>query len=319
MTTITMRPYVDEADLEPIAEMLNLCETVDQLDEGISVEELRDEFDAPSLDKARDLRLWHDADGTLIGFGQMWIPSSAEVADGSLWFRVHPEARGNGLEDQIVEWGAERIAEVGQERGKPAQLRAGARSTNGERIAVLERNGFTIARYFLRMVRPLDEPIPEPQLPEGFKVRHLNGEEEAEAWVESFNLSFIDHYNHHPLPVADRKHWMTESSYAPERDLVVVAPDGIIAAFAMCWINPQENERTGRNEGWVNILGTRRGYRKMGLGRAVLLAGLRRLKADGVDCALLGVDAASPTGATRLYESVGFRQLHTFINYVKDV
>ena len=29
--------------------------------------------------------------------------------------------------------------------------------------------------------------------------------------------------------------------------------------------------RTGHNEGWIGILGTRRGFRKMGLGRAMLL------------------------------------------------
>ena len=96
-----------------------------------------------------------------------------------------------------------------------------------------------------------------------------------------------------------------------------MAEDGTIAAFDLCQIDPAENERNGRNDGWIGILGTRRGYRKLGLGRAMLLAGLQHLKANGVENARLNVDAANPTGALRLYESVGFSVLHSWQSYEK--
>jgi ribosomal protein S18 acetylase RimI-like enzyme len=51
----------------------------------------------------------------------------------------------------------------------------------------------------------------------------------------------------------------------------------------------------------------------------MLLSGLHRLKANGVDTAKLGVDADSPTGATRLYESARFRVLRTSVSYKKDL
>jgi ribosomal protein S18 acetylase RimI-like enzyme len=51
----------------------------------------------------------------------------------------------------------------------------------------------------------------------------------------------------------------------------------------------------------------------------MLLAGLHQLRAGGVDTALLGVDADNPTGAGRLYESVGFLKLHTWIPYEKEM
>ncbi|MGQ4646967.1 hypothetical protein [Lyngbya aestuarii] len=47
----------------------------------------------------------------------------------------------------------------------------------------------------------LAEPIPEPQLPEGFTLRHLRGEQDAQAWVEMFNETFIDHWNYHPQTI----------------------------------------------------------------------------------------------------------------------
>jgi len=49
------------------------------------------------------------------------------------------------------------------------------------------------------------------------------------------------------------------------------------------YINQPENVRSGRNEGWIKFLDTRRGFRKLGLGRAMLLAQMRQLKVAGVE------------------------------------
>ena len=81
MMTLTMRPYAGERDLQAIADLMNACEAVDRLDEGISVAELQRQIDSPFLDRARDFRLWEDADGKLIGFGNLWFPESGETID----------------------------------------------------------------------------------------------------------------------------------------------------------------------------------------------------------------------------------------------
>jgi hypothetical protein len=94
MITLTMRPYGGEADLEAIANLINACEIVDQLDSGTSVPELRQSLEEPSLDKARDIRLWEGADGQLVGLGKLWIPPIGEVIDGFLGFRVLPTGTG---------------------------------------------------------------------------------------------------------------------------------------------------------------------------------------------------------------------------------
>lgn len=314
-----MRPYTGETDLQAIADLLNACEAVDHLDEWTSVSELRREFDAPSVDKARDISLWEDADGRLIGFGQMWIPKLGEVIDGFLWFRVHPSTRGGNLETQIVRWGEERMREVRQERRLPVKLRSGARDCLKERIALLEGCSFTADRYFFTMARSLAEPIPEPHFPTGFKLRQVDGEQDAMAWVEMHNQSFIDHWNHHDLTLENYKYQLTDPDYRPELDLIAVAANGTFAAYCHCFINSEENARKGSNEGWISVLGTRRGFRRKGLGRAMLLAGMRQLQAAGMDTAKLGVDAENPSGAGRLYESVGFCKIYTQISYIKDV
>jgi len=318
-TNIIMRSYAGEADLPAIAHLLNACEAVDQLDAGTSVEELRQEFADPDWDLSRDLRLWQDETNHLLGFGAVWVLPPGGNDSGFLWFNIQPDVRGTELEAQILAWSEQRMHEVAHDRGVSVNLRASARAGHHYRVSLLERHGFVSDRYFYRMMRPLAEPIPEAQFLVGFSVRQVDGDRDAEAWVEMFNQSFIDHWNHHPLTIEQFKHHLTEPDYNPEFDLIAVAADGTFAAFCYPEIYQQDNARSGRNEGWIAVLGTRRGFRKLGLGRAMLLAGLQTLRAAGVDTALLGVDSENPSGALRLYESVGFTQRYTSIAYAKEV
>ena len=324
MTTQTLfrdRTYTD-SDIQAVCDLLNVCDTFDKMDDNYSVDNLQTEFNHPELNKARDLRIWEDEQGNLVGFGQLWARKSKEdeALDGSLHMRVHPDNRNLGLEDTIMSWGIERAREAGREQGLTARITAGTRDHDTHARDVFERHGLEIVRYFFTMVRDLNEPIAAPQLPEGFTLKHSSTDpEDVEKWVEAFNLSFIDHWNHHPATVEGHAHWMSNPDYSPERDLIAVSPDGTVAAFCFCWIDHEDNERNNRLEGWIDILGTRRGYRKIGLGRAMLLAGLHRLKQDGMTVAKLGVDADNPTGALQLYESTGFSKRNTFVAYRKEL
>lgn len=314
----TARSYADETDLQAIAALINTCEAVDQLDQGTSVEELRQDFADPEFDLTRDLQLWVNAPEQLVGYGSLWLPPSSDTQDGFLGFRVRPDVRSQGIEDQILAWAEARLREKSQASGLAANLRAGAREHQADRLALLEAHGFSSVRYFYRMARPLATAIPTPQLPPGYQVQALHSSQ-VEAWVELFNQTFIDHWNFHPLTVEQRQHWLTDPDYEPGLDLVALDPEGTFAAFCLGSIYSQDNRRTGRHEGWIADLGTRRGFRQQGLGRAMLLTGLQHLKAKGVATALLGVDAENPSGALRLYESVGFRQLFTSIAYCKTL
>jgi len=239
--------------------------------------------------------------------------------DGSLYMRVRPGVRDQGLEDEIVAWMEARTREKGEELGLPARLQGETRDHDIYGRAIFEHNGMSAVRYFFDMRRDLTQPIDEPEFPEGFKMIHSRGVQDVAAWVDMFNQSFIDHWNHHPATVESQAHWLESPKYDPERDLIAVAPDGTFAAFCFCWVDPEANERNNRLEGWIDMLGTRRGYRKIGLGRAMLLAGLLRLRAEGMTIARLGVDAENPTGALRLYELVGFVTEHTSVVYRKEI
>ena len=64
--------------------------------------------------------------------------------------------------------------------------------------------------------------------------------------------------------------------------------------------------------GWVTLLGVRADARGGGIAAALLRAAFAGFTARGTHTVLLVVDAANPTGATRLYESVGMRVVKRF-------
>ncbi|MEQ8542020.1 MAG: hypothetical protein RIB93_31755 [Coleofasciculus sp. D1-CHI-01] len=156
MSIITRRPYRGETDLDAIANLINTCESVDQLEEGTSVTELKQSFDDPFIDKERDLFLWQDADDQLIGFSRLWIVPTDTVIDGFLGFRVHPTARSGDLQEQIIAWAEERLRQVSQERGLSVNVRCGSRADQTDRITILERCGFKRDRYFFTMALGVD-------------------------------------------------------------------------------------------------------------------------------------------------------------------
>ncbi|MEC4989616.1 MAG: GNAT family N-acetyltransferase, partial [Oscillatoria sp. PMC 1068.18] len=316
MLTITKRFDQDEADLAKIVELINDCEAVDNLDEGTSISELRRMLENPLFDLSRDVCLWEDSEGKLVGFANILLKKTTKFVESFLWFSIHPTARSSNLEKEILAW-VQRISREVADRDKlSVRLLTSARAENQSRISFLDNAGFQVERYFYRMQRSLLELIPEPQFPSGYIVRHPNYEQEIVAWVEMFNQSFIDHWNYQPLTVEEFAYEISDPDYRQELDFITVAPNNTFVSFCSGYINSAANQRKNSREGWISCLGTIRGFRKQGLATVMLLTGMRSLQAAGMDTALLAVDTTNPSGALHLYEAVGFAPVYKRVIYV---
>ena len=147
-------------------------------------------------------------------------------------------------------------------------------------------------RQFWTMARPLDLPIDEPALVEGINVRPYRRPDDNEEARKAFNDSFSDHWDHHPTPAEDWEFWTAQPDTRPELSWLAEIEDhpGTFAGFCIISINSEDNRKRGVQEGWIELLGTTRDWRRVGLGRALLLNGLCSLANAGMETALLGVD-----------------------------
>ncbi|WP_088893530.1 GNAT family N-acetyltransferase [Leptolyngbya ohadii] len=319
MLTLTARSYAGQIDLQSITDLINQCEAADREEEFYSVEEVEQELTSPGFDPAKDMRLW-ETDGKLLALGELWISDADDPnLTAFLCIFVRPDRRYQGLEQETIAWAEARLRQVGQMRQQQPVLQCSSVDWQHQTIEILEKSGFAIERRFYTMRRLLTEPIPAPSFPEGFRL--INGRDGLDnaALVELYNQTFIDHWNFHPMTIEDLQHMMAEPNYRPDEFLVVAAPDGTYAGYCYCASQSEANKHLPQPIGWVHGLRTRRGFRRMGLGRALLLAGLHRLRSTGMELAHLGVDLDNPNQALALYESVGFQPLRTRLIYSKAI
>lgn len=306
---VTVRPYVGPADLGPVLDLLVACRRAGCLDAWPTVAILRRLLHDPAPDWEHDTRLWEEA-GAIAAFAFLWEPHH------NLVFLVAPrQDAGEGLSAAVLEWATARAGEIGQRAGTPVELSVRAREDDAAHIALLECHGFVAQDWHtVRLARRLNEPLPNAGIPPGFVVRHVAGEHEAPEYVALYR----DAMDARAATVEWRLSVIREPEYDPELDLVAVAPDGTWAALCKGIVDREESARLGTVQGWTDPIGTRPAFRRLGLARALLLDGCRRLHERGVEVALIGTGSWN-TATLALCEAVGYRPLYRVLSYSRPV
>ncbi len=217
---------------------------------------------------------------------------------------VSQGAKGRGLGSKIVANGVGRAHERGAARVQTFMVEPDTAA--GELFA---GSGLAPVRRFYEMAIALESAPAVPSLPTGLTLESFRAEH-ARAFYETLDGAFQDHWEHHSVPF-DR--WWEQKQAAHDFDptlwFLVRAGDEIAGVIR------NEPERNGG--GYVAALGVAREWRGKGLGRVLLLRTFAEFYSRGVTRVTLGVDAESPTGATRLYESVGMRMETAAVVYEK--
>lgn len=308
------------SDLPAIVAFYQYCERFDPLDPAPSLAYLQYRLDHPPPGGILHRHLWETPTGEIAGIVALWIADfdSEDPNDEvtvRLAVRVHPDHRQGILAEEMVAWAEQQALESAAAAHRPARILVGTHDSQTYYTDLYEHQGYTAIRWFHELHRSLTDPIPPPQFPVGFTSRptHPN---EAAAWVEMHNQAFIDHWHFRPITLADHQYRLQHFTYQPELDWVAVAADGTLASFCTARITTNDYA-VPRPEGWIVMLGTRRGYRRIGLARALLLQGLHQLRACNLDTARIGVDSQNPNQAKALYESVGFQVKHAAVTSEK--
>jgi ribosomal protein S18 acetylase RimI-like enzyme len=308
-------------DVSALHQMLLAADEVDDTDMTDTLADMQTQFDDPWSNPLTDSLIALTPDGQVAAFARTFMnPQPEEENRVFLWVEVHPDQRGRGLEDFVLDWaearGVQRLRAVSN--ALPRLLRSGVPDNLLDRIARLEARGFRPVRYFYRMRRDLSEPIPDVRLADGLTLRTFTPDLSRRV-LDAFNEAFRDHWSFELITDEDWQQFFIErSSFRPDLTFVVMDGDQVAGA-SFNTISLEANAREGISEGWVAELAVRRAWRKRGVATALLCATMRAFKAEGLDFATLGVDTENPSGALRLYERVGFRPVKRFIQFEKPV
>lgn len=171
-------------------------------------------------------------------------------------------------------------------------------------VALFRGRGYEEVRRFYDMAIELESAPPEPTVPEGLALDDFR-ESDARGFHEAIEEAFRDHWDWSGMPFDE---WW-ELRRGEDHTLWYVVRDGTEIAAAV------RNESGRHGGGFVAIIGVRRAWRGRGLGKALLYRTFGEFWRRGVTRVTLGVDAESPTGATKLYEKVGMHVESAMVVY----
>jgi hypothetical protein len=297
MRHVTSREYAGEKDFPGIIEFTTRNRPPQYRNDYPGSVDLEEAF--ASVIVPKNTRLWFDDDHSIA-----WA-----YVDGynNLIWELDPQYAGQ-LGTEIVKWG-EKCVRRNLSNVKKGTLYANCRESYTERIAFLEQHAFNqMQDTTVRLIRPLSEAIPAPELPAGFHIRPILGKQEAEAVAAMHRAAFGTDY----MTTENRLIIMNTSGYDPALDLVVIAPDGSIAANCICSVGEQEKI------GFTDPVSAHPRFQGMGLVRALLLTGMRLLKERGMSYARLGTSGEN-VRMQRSAESVGFKVEYKTIWFSKEV
>ena len=140
-------------------------------------------------------------------------------------------------------------------------------------------------------------PFPPVSVPNGFRLKCV-AEDNDLGKVHRVLWRGFGHGNEPPTDgIEDREFMQSAPNFRKDLNIVVEAADGSFVSYCGMWYEPMHGI------GYVEPVATDPDYRRMGLGTAAVLEGIRRCGEQGATVAYVGT-------AKPFYQSLGFRQIY---------
>jgi mycothiol synthase len=214
----------------------------------------------------------------------------------------HHRVRGADIGTELV---TAALGVVATEGGGHVHLWVPKPGAHHDEIAA--RTGLTAGRELLQMrcTLPLDERW-------SLDVRAFEPGRDEDAWLEVNNRAFHWHpeqggWDLETLLSREKQPWFDPAGF-------LLHERGRLAGF--CWTKVHDD--TEPRLGEIYVIAVDPDFQGLGLGRALVLAGLDSLARRGLTVGMLYVDRTN-TGAVHLYEDLGFSVDHVDRAYVTDV
>jgi mycothiol synthase len=289
MTELSWRAELSGAEAEEVGGLAAAAAAVD------GVDPLGEHVFLHLRDGATAHLLARDGGGELTGFAHL----EADATGGSAELVVHPAHRRAGLGRQLVE----------ALTGRVQPLRVWAHGNHAGAVRLAARLGFKPVRELRRMGRGLLDPVAEPDLPDGVRIRQfVVGADEPE-FLRVNNAAFDWHPEQGGWTLADVALRESEPWFDAAGFLLAVNRDDRLLGFHWTKVHAGAEPL-----GEVYVLGVDPAARGTRLGAALTLAGLRHLRGLGLHRVMLYVEADNHA-AIRLYDRLGFTLWDSDVSY----
>ena len=250
-------------------------------------------LDESSLDK---IGIWEDADD-IVGVVHH------EHRMGEIYIEISPDY--SYLKKDMLEYAQEYLY---RDENEGRLLQVFINQTDDEFEAIAHDLGFHKEETHQEDMSQLKivDPFPIINVPEGFRLKSLQEDNDLIKIHRVLHRGF----NHPGEPPADeikgRKKMQSAPNFRKDLTIVVEAPDGNFVSFCGMWYE------ASNKIAYVEPVATDPDYRRMGLGKAAVLEGIRR-------CGELGATDAFVGSGQTFYIAMGFRKIFTCYLWTKHL
>jgi len=254
-----------------------------------------------------------DRSGEVVA-GYAHLDPTDPVEGASAELVVHPGHRGHGYGRLLVAEALRVADELAGGRPGGARLRLWAHGDRPAARALAASMGFEEIRRLLQLRRSLAEPPPPVDLPPGVLLRTFRPGRDDDAWLALNALAFADHPEQGKWTAEDLHARMAESWFDPD-GFLVAEQGGRMVGFHWTKVHggngadgaaaPGAATHGHDPIGEVYVVGVDPAAQGGGLGRALTLAGLHKLRAQRLRQAMLYVEADNAP-ALAVYQRLGF-------------
>jgi ribosomal protein S18 acetylase RimI-like enzyme len=318
---LTFRHYKGEEDYPDMMEVNNGSKIADEMGHDLhTLDTIRYVYGTtPNHDPYKDV-LMAEVGGKMVAYKRLYW--ERELDGPRLYWHygfVLPEWRGKGLGRAMMRWVEERAREIEATREDEGQayISTSAYSNMTGMENLLKADGYEPVRYAFHMQTPDLDHIPDKPMPEGLEVRPVKPEHYRAIWQAS-SEAFQDEWGATTANDEDYERWVNDFRNEPELWRVAWDGDEVVGVI-LNYINHDYNARTGRKLGYTEGISVRRPWRRRGLASSLLALSMKMFKEMGMAQTALGVDTENPSGALRVYESMGYKVVSQSTVYRKEL
>jgi predicted N-acetyltransferase YhbS len=271
----------------------------------------------PSLDEAHlsKIRIWQEVGGEVAEAGGEVAEAGEEVAEivavvnyetalGEAFFQLKPGYE--FLKPEMLAYAETTL--YGTTPGGERTLQVYINDFDTAFEELVKAKGYEMKPAWARPVSKftIPHPFPTVDVPQGFRLKSLAEDND----LQKIHRVLWRGFNHQGEPPEDeiegRRKMQSGPNFRHDLTIVVEAPDGAFVSFCGMW-----HEKTN-HIAYVEPVATDPDYRRMGLGKAAVLEGIRRCGAEGATVAYVGSDQ-------QFYKAIGFKTLYNSNCWVKSL
>jgi GNAT superfamily N-acetyltransferase len=303
-------------DIEDIVNLINTSNKDDPLWDIQNVQAYRrNSFEDDDWEAEGHWLVLHD--GTPVGFGgSIVLKRHLEHGRNEGWMAlwVLQDYREEGIQQELVRRAVEYLGGRGVAQAKIWDLIG-----TEWRISVLEKFGFKETWHEYIMIKKTPD-IPSPEHPEGLEFEDFflkdSTDQQLTDYMNALNRAFSQDEMFVPRTMESLKKWKEASADISRINLAKI--DGNIVGECLSFIEVGYNKEHNVNTGWIGAFGVLKDYRRKGVGKALLVIGMKWLQDRGMDTLYLCVAVRNPK-ALNLYKSVGFEIEQEGITYCLEL